>query len=164
MLVRIHPLISTIVGERALRPISAISVVSAIGTVLSPALFQMPLVLSMLSPRLPFLVLAAGGTNPVLFVTLIGLRLSITDWHWFDLGRRRGRDLAMKSRISRKILMWNPRAQKIGVVALLAIRPISRHLLLSGMVGLKSRTVAVIDIISTVVFLVAIIMTVKGLR
>ena len=164
MLVRIHPLISTIVGERALRPISAISVVSAIGTVLSPALFQMPLVLSMLSPRLPFLVLAAGGTNPVLFVTLIGLRLSITDWHWFDLGRRRGRDLAMKSRISRKILLWNPRAQKIGVVALLAIRPISRHLLLSGMVGLKSRTVAFIDIISTVVFLVAIIMTVKGLR
>jgi len=162
--VRIHPLISTIVGERALRPISAISVVSAIGTVLSPALFQMPLVLSMLSPRLPFLVLAAGGTNPVLFVTLIGLRLSITDWHWFDLGRRRGRDLAMKSRISRKILLWNPRAQKIGVMALLAVRPISRHLLLSGMVGMKSRDVAIIDIISTVVFLVAIIMTVKGLR
>lgn len=118
----------------------------------------------MLSPRLPFLVLAAGGTNPVLFVILIGLRLSITDWHWFDLGRRRGRDLAMKSRISRKILLWNPRAQKVGVVALLAIRPISRHLLLSGMVGLKLRTVAIVDIISTVVFLVAIIMTVKGLR
>ncbi len=164
MVVRIHPLVSTIVGERALRPISAISVVSAIGTVLSPALFKAPLVLSLLSPRLPFLVLAAGGTNPVLFVTLIGLRLSITDWHWFDLGRRRGRDLAMKSRISRKILMWNPRAQKVGVVALLAIRPISRHLLLSGMVGLKLRTVAFIDVISTVVFLVAIIMTVKGLR
>jgi hypothetical protein len=162
--VRIHPLISTVVGERALRPISAISAISAIGTVLSPALFQLPLVLSMLSPRLPFLVLAAGGTNPVLFVILIGLRLSITDWHWFDLGRRRGRDLAMKSRISRKILLWNPRAQKVGVVALLAIRPISRHLLLSGMVGLKLRTVAIVDIISTVVFLVAIIMTVKGLR
>jgi hypothetical protein len=164
VVVRIHPLISTIVGERALRPISAISVVSAIGTVLSPALFKAPLVLSLLSPRLPFLVLAAGGTNPVLFVTLIGLRLSITDWHWFDLGRRRGRDLAMKSRISRKILLWNPRAQKVGVVALLVIRPISRHLLLSGMVGLKLRTVAIIDVISTVVFLVAIIMTVKGLR
>ena len=161
---RIHPLISTVVGERALRPISAISIISAVGTVLSPALFKAPLVLSLLSPRLPFLVLAAGGTNPVLFVALIGIRLSITDWHWFDLGRRRGRDLAMKSRISRKILMWNPRAQKIGVVVLLAIRPISRHLLLSGMVGLKSRTVAIIDIASTVVFLVAIIMTVKGLR
>jgi hypothetical protein len=164
VVVRIHPLISTVVGERALRPISAISVISAIGTVLSPALFQMPLVLSLLSPRLPFLVLAAGGTNPVLFVTLIGLRLSITDWHWFDLGRRRGRQLAMKSRISRKILMWNPRAQKVGVIALLAFRPISRHLLLSGIVGLKLRTVAFIDIVSTVVFLVAIIMTVKGLR
>ena len=164
MVVRIHPLISTVVGERALRPISAISIISAVGTVLSPALFKAPLVLSLLSPRLPFLVLAAGGTNPVLFVTLIGIRLSITDWHWFDLGRRRGRDLAMKSRISRNILMWNPRAQKIGVVVLLAIRPISRHLLLSGMVGLKSRTVAIIDIASTVVFLVAIIMTVKGLR
>ena len=164
MLVRIHPLISTIVGERALRPISVISIVSAIGTVLSPALFKAPLVLSLLSPRIPFLVLAAGGTNPVLFVTLIGLRLSITDWHWFDLGRRRGRELAMKSRISRKIMLWNPCAQKVGVVALLAIRPISRHLLLSGMVGLKLRTVAFIDVISTVVFLVAIIMTVKGLR
>ncbi len=164
MLVRIHPLISTIVGERALRPISAISIISGIGTILSPALFKAPLVLSLLSPRIPFLVLAAGGTNPVLFVTLIGIRLSITDWHWFDLGRRRGRDLAMKSRISRKILMWNPRAQKIGVMALLAVRPISRHLLLSGMVGMKSRDVAIIDIISTVVFLVAIIMTVKGLR
>ena len=164
MLVRIHPLISTIVGERALRPISVISVVSGIGTVLSPALFKAPLVLSLLSPRIPFLLLAAGGTNPFLFVTLIGIRLSITDWHWFDLGRRRGRELAMKSRISRKILLWNPRAQKIGVVALLAIRPISRHLLLSGMVGLKSRTVAFVDVISTVVFLVAIIMTVKGLR
>ena len=127
MLVRIHPLISTIVGERALRPISAISIISGIGTVLSPALFKAPLVLSLLSPR-------------------------------------RGRDLAMKSRISRKILMWNPRAQKIGVMALLAVRPISRHLLLSGMVGMKSRDVAIIDIISTVVFLVAIIMTVKGLR
>ena len=111
----------------------------------------------MLSPRLPFLVLAAGGTNPVLFVTLIGLRLSITDWHWFDLGRRRGRELAMKSRISRKILMWNPRAQKIGVVALLAIRPISRHLLLSGMVGLKSRTVAIIDIASTIAITIVVI-------
>ncbi len=164
MLVRIHPLISTIVGERALRPISAISIVSGIGTVLSPALFKAPLVLSLLSPRIPFLVLAAGRTNPLLFVTLIGIRLSITDWHWFDLGRRHGRDLAMKSRLSRKIMLWNPRAQKIGVVALLAIRPISRHLLLSGMVGMKSRTVAVIDIVSTVVFLVAIIMTVKGLR
>ena len=164
MLVRIHPLISTIVGERALRPISAISIVSGIGTVLSPALFKAPLVLSLLSPRIPFLVLAAGKTNPLLFVTLIGIRLSITDWHWFDLGRRHGRDLAMKSRLSRKIMLWNPRAQKIGVVALLAIRPISRHLLLSGMVGMKSRTVAVIDIVSTVVFLVAIIMTVKGLR
>ena len=164
MVVRIHPLISTVVGERALRPISAISIISAIGTVLSPVLFQMPLVLSLLSPRLPFLVLAAGGTNPILFITLIGIRLSITDWHWFDLGRRRGRQLAMKSRISRKILMWNPRAQKVGVIALLAFRPISRHLLLSGMVGLKLRTVAIVDIISTVVFLVAIIMTVKGLR
>lgn len=161
---RIHPLISTIVGERALRPISAISIVSGIGTVLSPALFKAPLVLSLLSPRIPFLVLAAGRTNPLLFVTLIGIRLSITDWHWFDLGRRHGRDLAMKSRLSRKIMLWNPRAQKIGVVALLAIRPISRHLLLSGMVGMKSRTVAVIDIVSTVMFLVAIIMTVKGLR
>lgn len=164
MVVRIHPLISTIVGERALRPISVISIVSGIGTVLSPALFKAPLVLSLLSPRIPFLVLAAGKTNPLLFVTLIGIRLSITDWHWFDLGRRHGRDLAMKSHLSRKIMLWNPRAQKIGVVALLAIRPISRHLLLSGMVGMKSRTVAVIDIVSTVVFLVAIIMTVKGLR
>ncbi|MFZ4113313.1 MAG: hypothetical protein ACOYKG_09070 [Ilumatobacteraceae bacterium] len=161
---RIHPLISTIVGERALRPISAISIVSGIGTVLSPALFKAPLVLSLLSPRIPFLVLAAGRTNPLLFVTLIGIRLSITDWHWFDLGRRHGRELAMKSRLSRKIMLWNPRAQKVGVVALLAVRPISRHLLLSGMVGMKSRTVAVIDIVSTVVFLVAIIMTVKGLR
>jgi hypothetical protein len=164
VVVRIHPLISTIVGERALRPISVISIVSGIGTVLSPALFKAPLVLSLLSPRIPFLVLAAGKTNPLLFVTLIGIRLSITDWHWFVLGRRHGRDLAMKSRLSRKIMLWNPRAQKIGVVALLAIRPISRHLLLSGMVGMKSRTVAVIDIVSTVVFLVAIIMTVKGLR
>jgi hypothetical protein len=164
VVVRIHPLISTVVGERALRPISAISVISAIGTVLSPALFQTPLVLSLLSPRLPFLLLAAGGTNPILFITLIGIRLSITDWHWFDLGRRRGRQLAMKSRISRKILMWNPRAQKVGVIALLAFRPISRHLLLSGIVGLKLRTVAFIDIVSTVVFLFAIIMTVKGLR
>ena len=164
MVVRIHPLISTIVGERALRPISVISIVSGIGTVLSPALFKAPLVLSLLSPRIPFLVLAAGKTNPLLFVTLIGIRLSITDWHWFDLGRRHGRELAMKSRLSRKIMLWNPRAQKIGVVALLAIRPISRHLLLSGMVGMKSRTVAVIDIVSTVMFLVAIIMTVKGLR
>ena len=164
MVVRIHPLISTIVGERALRPISVISIVSGIGTVLSPALFKAPLVLSLLSPRIPFLVLAAGKTNPLLFVTLIGIRLSITDWHWFDLGRRHGRDLAMKSRLSRRIMLWNPRAQKIGVIALLAIRPISRHLLLSGMVGMKSRTVAIIDIVSTVVFLVAIIMTVKGLR
>jgi len=157
-------LISSIVGERALRPISAISIISAVGTVLSPALFKAPLILSLLSPRLPFLLLAAGGTNPVLFVTLIGIRLSITDWHWFDLGRRRGRELAMKSRISRKILMWNPRAQKLGVMALLAVKPISRHLLLSGMVGMKSRDVAIIDVISTVAFLVAIIMTVKGLR
>jgi len=164
VVVRIHPLISTIVGERALRPISAISIVSGIGTVLSPALFKAPLVLSLLSPRIPFLILAAGKTNPILFVMLIGIRLSITDWHWFDLGRRHGRQLAMKSRLTRKILMWSPRAQKVGVVALLAVRPISRHLLLSGMVGMKSRTVAIIDVVSTVVFLVAIIMTVKGLR
>jgi hypothetical protein len=32
------------------------------------------------------------------------------------------------------------------------------------MVGMKSRTVAVIDVVSTVVFLSLIIMTVQGLR
>ena len=164
MVVRIHPLISTVVGERALRPISAISVVSGIGTLLSPALFKAPLVLCLLSPRIPFLVLAAGRTNPILFVLLLGIRLTLTDWHWFDLGRRHGRQLAMKSRLTRRILLWNPRAQKIGVIALLVVRPISRHLLLSGMVGMKSRTVAVIDVVSTVVFLSLIIMTVQGLR
>jgi hypothetical protein len=162
--VRIHPLISTVVGERALRPISVISVVSAIGTALSPALFKVPLVLAMLSPRLPFLLLAAGGTNPVLFVALIGARLSVTDWHWFDLGRRHGRTLLMKSRLTRRILQCSVRIQKCAVLALLMLRPISRHLMLSGVVGLKTRTVFSVDVVSTVVYLALIVMTVRGLR
>lgn len=161
---RIHPLITTVVGERAFRPISAVSIVSAVGTVLSPALFKLPFILALLSPRIPFLLLAAGGTNPILFVGLIGARLSVTDWHWFDLGRRHGRDLAMKSRITRRVMELNPQVQKAAALGLLAFRPISRHLMLSGIVGIKSRTVAVVDVVSTIVFLVLIIMTVKGLR
>ena len=161
---RIHPLITTVVGERAFRPISAVSIISAVGTILSPALFKLPFLLAMLSPRIPFLLLAAGGTNPILFVGLIGARLSVTDWHYFDLGRRHGRDLAMKTRITRRIMELNPQVQKTAVLALLAFRPISRHLMLSGIVGIKSRTVAVVDVVSTIVFLVLIIMTVKGLR
>ena len=138
--------------------------VSAIGTALSPALFKVPLVLAMLSPRLPFLVLAAGGTNPVLFVALIGARLSVTDWHWFDLGRRHGRTLLMKSRLTRRILQCSVRIQKCAVLALLMLRPISRHLMLSGVVGLKTRTVFSVDVVSTVLYLALIVMTVRGLR
>lgn len=118
----------------------------------------------MLSPRLPFLVLAAVGTNPVLFVALLGARLSITDWHWFDLGRRHGRSLLLKYRLTRRLMHCSVRIQKSAVLALLMLRPISRHLMLSGVVGLKTRTVVSVDVISTVVYLSLIIMTVRGLR
>jgi hypothetical protein len=44
------------------------------------------------------------------------------------------------------------------------LRPISRHLMLSGVVGLKTRTVFSVDVVSTVLYLALIVMTVRGLR
>jgi hypothetical protein len=72
-------------------PLAVLSVVSAGATLAAPALRGNPLLLMALTPRLPFLVLAARRIGPVPFVAVGTVRLCLADPFHFRLGRRLGR-------------------------------------------------------------------------
>ncbi len=69
-------------------PLAVLSLVSVVGTLAAPALRGNPMLLITLSPRLPFLVLAASGVGFVPFVLIGTLRLCLADPFHFLLGRR----------------------------------------------------------------------------
>jgi hypothetical protein len=66
------------------------SAISVVGIVLTPALIAFPIVLIALTPRLPFLFMAAATTNLLLFFGVVVPRMLVDDPIHVALGRRYG--------------------------------------------------------------------------
>jgi hypothetical protein len=147
-------------------PLLALSAVSAAGTVAAPWLWNAPLVLMTLSPRLPFLALAAPRVGLVPFLVVGTVRLCLGDPFHYLLGRRlrlATRPVSLPgarlfSRFSRRA---TPR--RAAAVAVL-MRPIGRHLALAGATGLESRIVITLDVAGTLVYLIGVHAGSSGFR
>jgi hypothetical protein len=114
------------------------------------------LLLALLSPRIPFLLLAAPDTPFVLFVTLGTARLCAADPFHFLLGRRVGDAGIVQARTPRWLRGPMDRfGTSISFVAIL-LRPIGRHLFIAGAARARPIPVAIGDALSTIAFLIAI--------
>jgi len=140
-------------------PLAVLSVVSAAGTVAAPLLRGNPLLLIVLSPRLPFLLLAAPRIGLAPFVVIGTARLCLADPFHFRLGRRLTKTTGRSGgRIGGR---WFTRlaghrlARPASGVAV-AVRPNGRNLALAGAIGLRARSVAILDLSGTALYLVAL--------
>jgi hypothetical protein len=69
-------------------PLALLSLVSMAGTLAAPALRASPLLLMAVTPRLPFLALAAPEVGLIPFLAVGTVRLCVADPFHFRLGRR----------------------------------------------------------------------------
>lgn len=130
-------------------PLAALTVVSTTATVLAPVLARWPLVLALLSPRLPFLLLAAHSSPLVVFLVLGTARACLADPFSYLLGRRLAGEGARRGPITRVFDRFGTQAAFVAVL----VRPIGRHLFAAGAVRARPLTVAIADVIGTVAFL-----------
>ena len=141
-------------------PLAVLSVVSAAGTVAAPTLRGNPLLLVALSPRLPFLVLAAPRIGFLPFVAVGTARLCLADPFHFRLGRRlatpgaAGRGGGAGGRWLARLA--GHRLARPASGAAVVVRPNGRNLALAGAVGLPAGLVAVLDLAGTVVYVAGI--------
>jgi hypothetical protein len=119
----------------------AFSVISMLGTVLTPALRAVPMVLIALCPRLPFLFMAAATTNPVLFFAVCVPRMMVADPIHIALGRRYGARLVPQK--AQRLMM------RLGVVGI-ALRPTSRVLAAAGACKIRTSRILIADVIGTI--------------
>lgn len=131
------------------RAIAALTALSLAGTLLAPALHDRPLLLMALSPRLLFVALAAGHTPLGLFLAVGLVRLTVADPIHFSIGRALG---------SRARLPFRARLERSRPLALAAVlvRPSGPILAVAGSLGLRGRTVALLDVASTAVYLLTV--------
>ena len=132
-------------------PLALLSFVSTAGTLAAPALRAKPLLLIALSPRLPFLVLAAPRAALVPFVIIGTVRLCIADPFHFLLGRRLASPGRGGGRLAARIV--GHRLARPASAAAVVLRPTGRHLALAGAVGLRPRVVVALDLAGTVLYL-----------
>lgn len=133
-------------------PLALLSLVSTVGTLAAPALWAKPLLLMALSPRLPFLALAAPRVGLIPFVVIGTVRLCLADPFHFRLGRR----LASPGRRSTGRLgarIVGHRLARPASAAAVILRPNGRHLALAGAVGLRVPVVVALDLAGTVLYL-----------
>lgn len=125
----------------------ALSATSTTATLLTPLLIRWPLVLAGLSPRVPFLVLAAGSVPFPVFVAIATARLFVADPINYVLGRRHGAE---------RVPRWVQRGvATVGLVAV-AVKPNGAVLAAAGASGMCWRKVFAVDVIGTVVYLAAL--------
>jgi hypothetical protein len=132
-------------------PLVLLSFVSMAGTLASPALRSSPLLLMALSPRLPFLALAAPEVALLPFLVVGTLRLCLADPFHFRLGRRLASSGGGCGRLGAR-LAGHRLARPASAVAVI-LRPNGRHLALAGAVGLRTPVVVALDLIGTVLYL-----------
>ena len=120
---------------------AATSAISLLGTALTPALIAFPLVLIALTPRLPFLFMAAATTNPVLFFGVVVPRMIVADPIHIALGRRYGARLVPQK--AQRLML------RLGVVGI-ALRPTSRVLAAAGACKMRTSRILTADLVGTV--------------
>jgi hypothetical protein len=138
-------------GFDVVLPLALLSLISVAGTLAAPALRHNPLLLMALSPRLPFLVLAAPRVGFVSFLIVGTVRLCLADPFHFRLGRRLASSGASGCCL-RSRLVGHRLARPASAVAVL-LRPNGRHLALAGAVRLRTTVVVALDLVGTVVYL-----------
>ncbi len=126
------------------------SAISAVGTALWPVLRAFPLLLVAITPRLPFLIVAASATNPVLFFCVALPRMTIPDPIHITLGRRYGGRFVPPR--ARRLM---PRFGLVGV----ALRPTSKVLAAAGACRLGTARVLVADVLGTVGLVASVFVT-----
>jgi hypothetical protein len=135
-------------------PLAFLSFVSVAGTLAAPALRHNPLLLVALSPRLPFLVLAAPRVGFLPFLLVGTVRLCLADPFHFRLGRRLAPPVAGPCRLRGRLARH--RLARPASAAAVLLRPNGRHLALAGAVGLRTAVVVALDLTGTVVYLVGL--------
>jgi hypothetical protein len=141
--------------RRLVLPLVAMSVVSTVSTLGAPWLERWPLLLAVLAPRAPFLVLAAASTPLPLFVALGTIRLCAADPFHYLLGRRLLR-VPARGHLAPRIEGWIERWGTAGCFVAIVVRPIGRHLFVAGATRANPIAVAVVDVLSTVAFVLAL--------
>ena len=135
-------------------PIASLSALSAAATLAAPALLAHPLLLVALTPRIPFLVLAADRAPLASLLVVAVPRLCAVDLCWFRMGRRLGP--AALDRLPRSIVDRAPRSRNAVLVAAIFVRPVGRHLAAGAAAGLPALLVGTLDVVGTVTFVLAI--------
>ena len=149
-------------------PLAALTAVSVIGTALAPLLGESPLLLMGLSPRLPFLAVAAPEVGLVPFLLLGTIRLCLADPFHYALGRRVG-DAAVtrlpSGRLGRLLQrLADARPGRVGVGVAVLVRPNGRHLALAGATRVPRALVGVLSLVGTASYLFAVHGMVRHLR
>lgn len=124
-----------------------------VSTVAAPVLVGTPLLLVGLSPRIPFLALAARDVGLAPFLAVTVPRMLLTDPVYFRLGRRCGRG-ALAALTGR----WRHLARMASLSAplLVLLRPVGRNLAVAGASPSPAWLVGVADVASTVAYLVVL--------
>lgn len=148
------------VGRRSvvaiIGPLAFLSTVSVAGTAAAPWLMGSPLLLIGLSPRLPFLILAAQHAALIPFLVVGTARLCVGDpFHYFAGHRLAGSDRLARSRIVGLAARRRLPVRRLAAAAVL-IRPVGRHLTLAGAAGVSARVVVLLDLAGTVIYLVGL--------
>jgi len=154
-----------------LAAIGAVTVISSAATVASPYLVERaPLLLMCLSPRVAFLGIAAGGTPLLTFLVLGTARLALTDPLHYLVGRRLDATLheaptpqragtrarARLSRLTARVPRPLRVAARPACYFAVLVRPNGANLLWAGTQRLPVRRIALIDLIGTVTYLLAV--------
>jgi hypothetical protein len=154
-----RPLAACRTNAGLVAPLAVLSLVSAAGTLAAPLLRHSPLLVVALTPRLPFLLLAARRSRFGPFMAVGTVRLCLADPFHFRLGRRlaeHGAPIKLPGASSWAARMSRNGLARPGAAAAVAVRPNGRNLALAGAVGLPAPIVVVLDVASTVVYLVAL--------
>lgn len=141
-----------------LGPLGVLTAASWIGTVSAPALAATsPLALAALSPRLPFLVVAASAAPLPAFLGVGLARLVAADPVHYVIGRDGRGWLSGRGRLRSPLA--HPGAHRVrealraqGLVVV-ALRPTGIVLCGAGAAGLRARSVAVADVVGTTGYL-----------
>lgn len=138
-------------------PLLVLSALSAAGTLASPWLLRgSPVLLMVLSPRLPFLALAAPKVGVIPFVVMGTARLCLGDPFHFLIGRRLGTRPGAGSRVPGLARLMGHARTRWVVAGAVLVRPIGRHVALAGASGVPSGVVVGLDIAGTLVYLVGV--------
>ena len=145
----------------ALGPLGVLTAGSWVGTLSAPQLAATsPLALAALSPRLPFLAVAASAAPLPVFLAVGLARLVAADPAHYVMGRDGHRWVSQ--RVGRRSALAHPVAHRVreafrtqGLVVV-ALRPNGIVLCGAGAAGLRARSVAVADVVGTAGYLVVV--------